>query len=537
MINVMLIDDDAMIRNYLRDVIQWDKLHLRLCCEAGDSETARELYALHRPKIIVTDINIPIISGLELAKEFVAADKDIHIIVITGYGDFDNVRDSISLGAVDLLSKPIHPEEINASLRKAVNRFAQLQRQYHTEQALSGLLAENRSLLQERCIARLFDRPSDTPEAHIRKQFELLSLNFQHRWLTAVIIQLNTLSSDDLGGAAFPTVFKKQCESAFLNRGFQIFSFFIGADRLDCLINWPFDEGDERIEAVLTQLQEETRFYFQTGFSASIGVPTERLTQMFHCAQQARNALLFDAESCQDIINCRNLNSLAQGIQSHAPWPTDQLLDLAQNLRRVEFRKLLNELCRNLSLELMQEQGLDLISRMAGLCTQSGISPWASVNYPETVARIFASSTSSEGCEHLCTACEQLMDALSNRRADSKNHLIRAAKSYIHDHMDDPDLSLDEVSSHVNLSKIYFCKLFHKEEGISFVAYLNNVRMERACTLLRSTGKKILEISNETGYRNPKYFNYVFKRIMGISPLDYRKSSDSASMQSIQQKD
>jgi len=392
-------------------------------------------------------------------------------------------------------------------------------------------------VLQERCIARLFDRPPNSREAHIRKQFELLSLNFQHRWFTAVIIRLNTLCTDAFGGAAFPTVFKKQCENAFQSHGFQFFSFFVGTDRLDCLLNWSFDMGDEHIEAVLTQLQDETRFYFQTGFSASIGIPGERLTQMYQCAQQARNALSFDTESCQDIINCRNLNSLAQGTRIPDPWPTEQLLDLAQNLRKAEFRQQLSALCRNLPLELMQERGLDLLSRMAALCTQSGISPWASVNYPDTVARIFSAPTGSEGGEHLCTACEQLMDALCSRRADSKNHLIRAAKGYIHDHLDNPDLSLDEVSSHVNLSKIYFCKLFHQEEGVSFVAYLNNVRMEQACTLLRSTGKKILEISNETGYRNPKYFNYVFKRIMGVSPLDYRKLSDNAVAQSIQRKD
>ena len=98
MLEVMLIDDDVAIRDYMRDLIDWNGLNLHLACEAGDSETARELYSLYRPQIVITDINIPLISGLELAKEFVRADRNVRIIVITGYGNFDDVRDSVRRG-------------------------------------------------------------------------------------------------------------------------------------------------------------------------------------------------------------------------------------------------------------------------------------------------------------------------------------------------------------------------------------------------------------------------------------------------------
>ena len=96
MFDVMLIDDDFPVRGYLREVISWEKLQLRLVCEAGDSETARELYHLYRPDIVITDISIPIVSGLDLAKEFIRENADLRIIVITGFGDFKNVRESVA---------------------------------------------------------------------------------------------------------------------------------------------------------------------------------------------------------------------------------------------------------------------------------------------------------------------------------------------------------------------------------------------------------------------------------------------------------
>lgn len=123
MYEVMIIDDDEEIRERLKLMIEWDRLEMRLSCEAGDSETAQELFLLYRPKIVITDINIPIINGLELAQKMAETDSEVRFIIITGYNDFEYVRSSVKLGAVDLISKPILPEEINKSLQTAAENF------------------------------------------------------------------------------------------------------------------------------------------------------------------------------------------------------------------------------------------------------------------------------------------------------------------------------------------------------------------------------------------------------------------------------
>ena len=526
MINAMLIDDDAMIRDYLRDVIQWDRLHLNLCCEAGDSESARELYQLHHPKIIITDINIPIISGLELAKEFIVQDKDVHIILITGYGDFENVRESVSIGAIDLLSKPIDPAEINESLQKAVRRFTLLQRQYHTESALSSLLSENRELLQNRCVAQILSHAPAGGERRIRKQFELLSLSFTGRYFATVIIEFEDNLSADQDGAAFPAALKKLCQSAFQSQGFRIFCLFPLENRMDCLVNWSFDLGNEQIEATLSRLTDEVQFYLQSRFCAYIGGTVEQLSQVYLSTQQALASKQFLDDSFQGVINYRNVEQYAVPRALHHPWPKEQLVELAQTFCKQEFQALLRDSCRRSNADQLRDFSLELLSQLAGLCTQAGIYPWNTVNYPDTVARLFAASSVEEIESHLSSACSRLIDLLLEQRTQSKNQLIRSAKSFIQENLRDPELSLESISSHIGLSKIYFCQLFHKEEGVSFTAYLNAKRIEKACSLLRSTNKKIFEISDETGYRNPKYFNYVFKRVTGVTPMDYRKGAE-----------
>lgn len=525
MIDIMLIDDDVAIRDYMRDIIDWKALNLRLVCEAGDSETARELYQLHRPKIVITDINIPIISGLELAKEFIAMDKEVRIIVITGYGDFENVRDSVNLGAIDLLSKPILAAEINASLHKAVDHFEQMRRRLHTEQALSELLTENKALLQERCVARLLAHPPEGSEDKLRRQLELLSISFPHRYFSTVLIHLEPTGPADLSGAAFSTAFKKLCDMSFTANGFRIFSYFGTADRLDCLINWPFEQGNDRIEAVLSKLLEETQFYFQTNFSAFIGSQVEHLSDLYRSAEQAQLAERFRDDNCPGIVNYRNIGKLALSHRPCSEQTMAQLLSHAQNFRYGEFQKCLKEVCSGANRETLQELSLELFSQLSSLCFQSGAYPWSTVNYPKTVAQIFAASDLDTICQLLQETCKKLIDTLYQQRAKSKNQLIRLAKDFIRENLGDPDLSLERVSSQIGLSKIYFCQLFHKEEGVSFNTYLNTERINTAKMLLRTTTKKVFEISDEIGYSNPKYFNYVFKHAVGITPLEYRKGN------------
>lgn len=526
MINVMIIDDDAMIRDYLRDVIQWDKLHLNLCCEAGDSETARELYQLHHPKIIITDITIPIVSGLELAREFIASDKDVHIIVITGYGDFNIVRETVSLGAVDLLSKPIDPVEINESLHKAVKRFSGLQRQYHTESALSSLLSENQELLQNRCVAQTLAHAPAGGERRIRKQFDLLSLSFPGQYFASVIIEFEDDLATDPDRAAFPAALKKLCQNAFHSHGFRTFCLFQSENRMDCLVNWSFDAGNELIEATLSALMEEVQFYLQSNFNAYIGGTVEQLSRLHLSTQQALAARQFRDDSFYGVINYKNVEQYAPPRASKYIWPKEQLVELARSFCKEDFQALLSEACRQSEADQLRDCSLELLSQLAALCTQAGIYPWNTVNYPDTVASLFAASSARETEEHLSAACGRLIDLLLEQRTQSKNQLIRSAKTYIQENLQDPELSLESISSHVGLSKIYFCQLFHKEEGVSFTAYLNAKRIDKACTLLRSTNKKIFEISDETGFRNPKYFNYVFKRITGVTPMDYRKGAE-----------
>ena len=155
MYKVMIIDDDAQVRERLKAIIDWKGLPIELISEAGDSDTALELYLIHRPKIIISDISIPVIAGLELAEIMRKEDPDLQFIIITGYSDFEWAKQSVRLGAIDLLSKPVFPDAINGSLRKAVEYFTAKHQKKSSVDFLQGLVDDNLPKMQESFMMNL----------------------------------------------------------------------------------------------------------------------------------------------------------------------------------------------------------------------------------------------------------------------------------------------------------------------------------------------------------------------------------------------
>ena len=122
--------------------------------------------------------------------------------------------------------------------------------------------------------------------------------------------------------------------------------------------------------------------------------------------------------------------------------------------------------------------------------------------------------------------CLNLRELLGRQRSDSAWRTVERAKHYIGQHYADSELSVESVCTHLHLSPAYFSTLFKREEGMSFIAYVTNVRMERAAHLLLESDDKTYLIAEKTGYTDPNYFSYVFKRRFGISPSKYRAGGE-----------
>ena len=531
MLDVMIIDDDSSLREYLKRITEWERLGLRLVCEAGDSETARELYLLYRPKIIVADINIPIISGLELAREFAVMDPEIRFIVITAYNDFDYVRDSVELGAVKLLPKPLKVSDVNEAFEKAVSYFEEMRLSRTSAEALKQLLEDNMPALREKYVASLFKSlVEQQSHEEIAERLRPLDLDLPGPYFAVVrvVIEQQHLVNDEkdaLLSALLDTV-SKSLEAD----GFKAYLFFDGHFRINCVVSFDKNDGCELLEEVMNNVYEQMMFLFRRRIFAGIGEYTKDLSDLYISADQALTALNYqNVIGSETVINYRNIEILDSPKQSGDRTLAEKVRRMFRQDRLQEFEAFINQ---QFEAAIRGPEPLAQTRELALLLTNTVITESISQGLSfETIQNFFgifndiaAADNISSLRDSLIDFIKQMQEIVSKKRSSSKHRLILMAKEFISENLGNEKLNLDMVSDHVGLSSIYFCSLFHKVEGVSFNEYLNITRIERAKELLRTTNKKVFEISGEIGYTHPRYFSYVFKRLAGVSPMEFKES-------------
>ena len=528
MFDVMIIDDDPMVCGLLREVINFEKLSLNLVCEAADSDTARELYLIHRPKIIITDINIPFISGLELAEEFVQIDPEIRFIVITGYDNFDYVRKSVKLGAVDLLLKPIVSDSINESLLKAVNYFEKLKQKNASIESLQSLLENNLPTLRETFMAKLLNHPPVQPDEILQKMAEL-GINFTGKYFCAVItvndiLLPETARTDETVMLLIKETLVKQLEQA----GFGVFSFFDSQFRLNCALNWNFEGGDNIIEEVLEKVKEHLFFVIGCRVYAGIGLTVSHPAELYKSHQEA--AIAYNCQSVpgnSTIIHYKNIDRF------EGPLPSKEslIVQLVSEFRANNFEGISRMLSQHI--RSFPEYGRDgdrrlgefLFEYVSAIILES-IRFNLDIEKVESITKVATNllyyHNPALQTSYVLDLTKQLQEQLFEKRLTNKNHLIAQAIEYIEQNLSDSSISLETVSENIGFSRIYFCQLFHKEVGVSFSNYLKQARVERAKKLLKESNLRVCEISDATGFANAKYFGYVFKQTVGMTPLEYQ---------------
>lgn len=528
MFDIMIIDDDIQIRERLKSIIDWNGLPIHLVCEAADSETAEELYLIHRPKIIITDISIPIISGLDLAAKLQKEDPELQFIVITGFNDFDFVRKSVDVGAVDLLSKPIFPDAINNSIKKAVSYFQKKQEANSSVAFLQRLVSKNLPQIQETFLANLISNPPD-PNANLQAQFRQLNIPCTGPYYAVVMLALQPSSQSDVSPETMLLLLRDTMSANFIAAGYQVVSYVDSHARLNCVVGSDREHPDNDIEEIVTRTHEHMLFLADSKLFAGIGPTVNALDQLYESRSGAMTALNYQCVLGDDsIMHFKNMERMdtifhmQEGIYAY----------LLRMFRENNFQALSTALSNHVMImaqyngenhQKIQHFLFEYVQTITNEALRLGLTMERIDAYIPTMVQLLQKDDLNMQVEHALRLTEQIMKHLSQRHTNESNHLINMAKEFISQNLGDENLCLESVSDHVGLSRIYFCKLFHQVENISFSAYLKRERINKAKYLLQNTNMKIFEVSDAVGFSNAKYFSFAFKQTVGITPGDFQK--------------
>lgn len=536
MLKVFLVEDEVIIRRGIKNNIPWEKEGFEFAGEASDGELAYPLIKKMKPDIVITDIKMPFMDGLELASIIRKEMPNTKIIILSGYNEFDYAKRAISIGVTDYQLKPISSDKLLETVKRVAGIIREEQEQKKILEEYKRENQENLELDKAKLFYALADNTLSTAE--ILEWGRQLGLDLTASYYTVILLKILS----PMGNAYQEHVVKMESRvEEFLEHQECIYYFKRWGEGWFLLVRSE-DENEffdliqglkEYMDSLFTQDKQGSLHYF-----GGIGNTVQRLgdvRQSFLSANRLFAARFFMEPN--QIINENQLHRIEAGQKE-----SEDLKDI--NISNMD-RKLLEDFLKVGDVEdvdlfldtyfekigvgsynslmfrqyLMVDMFFSVSKFLEGLDSgaQALMDKFGDVE--EIKMRIRSTEQMRQYMKELFTEAMKLRDFLSQ---DKYSRLLEEAQGYVKQNYSSNEISLNMVASHVGISPSYFSTIFRQETGSTFTEYLTEIRMEKARELLRCTNKKTAEIAYDVGYKDAHYFSYIFKKTQGVMPKEYR---------------
>lgn len=535
-IKVFLVEDEMVIRRGIKNSIDWEKEGYIFCGEASDGELAYPMIIKEKPDILITDIRMPFMDGLELCKLVKKELPNIKILILSGYDEFDYAKEAIRLGVTEYLLKPIS----SGKLLEALNGVSESIRREKEDKDLVRKYMEEMRENTEHEKQKFFEQMiagnlSMADALETGKKYEMnLSAGMYNLLLFRFTLGKENRKSGELLGEAEYAIEKltERLEYVFeFQRGVEGWAFLLMADNEE--------QMSERVKELSKDLEEIMKNYSTIAYFGGIGQPVARLRELEESFREAERALAarFTMElnriiSVEDIRMAQNVDTLDDieitsfGEIEKTRTMLEKFLNNGAEDEIDEFVDVyINELPEeNLKSVLMRQYIImDAYIVMMSFCEKiEGIEGEMQAQSEELKNSMKTIQTLEEIKNYIRMLLKKIIgvrDTISGRRYSD---IIEIAKEKIRKTYMSDEISLNTIAAEVGMSPSYFSSIFSKEMGKTFVEYLTEIRMDRAKELLMCSSMKTSEIGYEVGYKDPHYFSYIFKKTQNCTPKEFR---------------
>ncbi len=527
MYRVLLVDDEEEIRQGISRKIDWESLGFHLVGEAENGAEALDLALELTPDVVLTDIKMPFMDGLELCRHLGSQLPAAKLVVFSGFDDFEFARTAIGMHVSQYILKPINAPELTQVLTDLRQQLDQQRAQRRDMDTLRRRYEESLPVLRELFFTRLLE--GHIPQQEIAERSARYELNLEGgTWITALIRveeeEEPTLSRDELILLSVRAFVEERFQLEGCTFHLTLFGDWIAvlASVEDDTALYPFIHELSRICALAQSILGLT-------LTVGVGRPSTSTALLHLGAEEARTALDYRVLTGSGrAIYIGDLEPSGQTVLTFDEEDERTLsaavkLGNAQQVEEVVKGLVFRLRAADIDLPQCQFFLLELITALVKLARTGGVEPEKIFGRDFTGSIHITDFPSREAMGRwYCARCCTLQDILSRQRTDSAGRTVERAKRYIHAHYSDSDLNVDTLCAHLYLSPAYFSTLFKRETGMNFTAYATQVRMTAAADLLVTTDEKTYLIAQKTGYADANYFSYVFKRQFGVSPSKYR---------------
>ena len=534
MYNIIIADDEKTVRMGLKEFFQFCGMQINVCAEADNGASAWELIVENEPDVVLTDIKMPIMDGLELTQKIVSQYPEIKIVFISGYDDRDFLKQALKFEVVDYIFKPIDYKELETVIRKVLNIVDEEKNTKNKFLEMQGKIEKSMPILKEKFFMNIVRGGYQNRESLI-SQAEFLNIQIADNARYCVMIA----EFDDMM-LVFDNISEcdRQCYSYGILNIFQelIDSYTSGFvfENNPCEYVAIIDLNDgaysDRMYALADKLKKAVHSYINYDISIGIGESVTDIYDVCSSYEQARKALrykLFLGKS-----NTVAIDGVMDTTNEFCSIDTSEIVEKAMMAENEDDVKqtvvnIFSDLRETRSTNKFYYQAMliPMVLKAELMAENVGVE-MGSINFIEDFCKL----DTLESMEKLIT--ERLLciyREIKKFRYRKSTGAITALKQII-DKRYAEDLKINELADLVYLSPTYLCLLFKQETNLTISEYRNRVRIEKAKDMLKDIHNKIYDVSYAVGYENPSYFGLQFKKIVGVSPKEYRDSLTEVSL-------
>jgi two-component system response regulator YesN len=523
---VFLVEDEIVIREGIRDNVGWEAHGFDFSGEAPDGEMALPLLQMVKPDVLITDIRMPFMDGLQLSQIVRDRMPTTKIIILSGHDEFEYAQKALRLGVSEYLLKPVSVQDLHNVLQRVASELERERGEQQALQKLQDQVEEHRAALRERLLLRLVTGAASSTEAIEKSQ--LLGIDLVARCYVVVVLRVELSDYSELSDyRRRQLVF--QVVSEHVENNPDVFLLKKDMEELVLVMkgNSPeylLEERDLLLERIRQEV-EQTKCKLIVGS----GAPQKRITEICQSFIEALDNL--------QIVTNRRGAGLNSGFDKAELLKVDKsAVEDYLRIGTVEDVDAFFEIyVRPLGDTALRSSVvnhyilLDIVLATAKFVDELG------GNVAQVIPELDAIETVLAGIETVEQLREQARNVLvgglvfrDGRVNNQYAGVIRQAQDYIDRHYMDPSISLNGVAAQVNLSPCHFSAVFSQETSQTFKEYLTEIRIKKAKELLRTTTLKAFEICYQIGYNDPHYFSHVFRKNTGLTPGEFRLRGQTA---------
>jgi two-component system, response regulator YesN len=535
MLKIMIVDDEFYFREALKVSLPLKELGFEICGEAKNGKDALERVEEWNPDIIILDINMPIMDGLEFVQN--ARNKGIlsKIIILTGHSEFNYAKQAVQLGVNNYILKPVNEEELMNSLtelKKVIERETSIKIEID---GLKHQVRDSLPLLKDKLLNELIQGSFIREKEETIKKMEYLNIHIHSEYYQVVAIELDY--EESLGWKDEDRQLWKfavsNISSEILSEQF-VFDMCYDRDDRICIImgmsGMEYQNGfsplfENRLELIRTSVCKHL------GFTVTIGVGNEK-NGLFDVSASYKESMVALRNKLTIGKNRIILyKSVAEsGIKGNL-FTGEHRSQLLMNMRTAdekEVQKLIRQIFLEMRGENIHHEILIVVCiEMVAVCLEIIVEVGLSLKdiFPNNQLNVVEEIQSKRSIDEMESWIEGVfqytLETIKRNKSSKASKLIEEVKKYIRDNFDNEDLSVEEIARNLFVNYAHLCFIFKRDTGVTMNEHLTEFRIQKAKELFDGGNMRVLDVAGRVGYADANYFGKCFKKYYGLAPSKY----------------